>query len=784
VAVLNFTVDAKLLRELGERLVGRPHIALAELIKNAYDADARHVELIFAANSILIVDDGHGMDRQTFTDRWMRIGTTAKVDQRLSPALARPLTGSKGVGRLAVQLLARSLDLRSVALADPASGPLEALNTPGAALKDEISASIGWPEALQKKDLTDVTVTFRESAPTSTFAQGSPHGTAIFLTELTDQWTADAFENLAREIWALQPPFDVEPDDQKAFKVRFTTPYPDLQKSFDNQMTALLNIASARVKGKLISASDVLPDDVRRFSLPISSNASDGDASDATSPALSKIEPPHGEASTAKGVRFLDVTVNLVGSPLSRYVIEIPNCQIHELEFEIRFFDLVHRQPKGIKVETAREYLREFGGVHLYDNDFRLPYYGPEVDWLRLELDHARRLSRSKLVPESLQVRDAMQDLPTNNRVFGAVHISTSVEQREAESGRRRPSDALAIQITRDRLVDNAAFRQMVSAVRVAIDLYALDRARTRARRELRRRGGLRPDSTGALKTAAQIVEQVRGQLDDDAYRSLKDSIDTAAEDTSAIKREARTYASLLGALATAGMTSLAYEHEISKQRAQVQGVARRLRRLAREAPPGLTEPIEQQAEMLTEWSHRAERIRGLFRPLLDEESRTSVGEYRARKLIQDVVEQMAVLARDTRVEFSAVPDDLRLPSGGYAAWSAVVQNLLSNAFRATLESKPPRVSIDGGSDSRLGWIRVQDNGAGLNLGDSDRLFLPFERGTEPSAKSEALGLGGSGLGLTIVRMIGDELGCVIKFVEPSDHWSTAVRVEWKETNE
>ena len=35
-----FQADSALLRELGERLVGQPHIALAELIKNAYDADA------------------------------------------------------------------------------------------------------------------------------------------------------------------------------------------------------------------------------------------------------------------------------------------------------------------------------------------------------------------------------------------------------------------------------------------------------------------------------------------------------------------------------------------------------------------------------------------------------------------------------------------------------------------------------------------------------------------------------------------------------------------------
>jgi hypothetical protein len=42
---LRFTVDSALLRELGERLVGQPHVALAELIKNSYDADASVVEV-------------------------------------------------------------------------------------------------------------------------------------------------------------------------------------------------------------------------------------------------------------------------------------------------------------------------------------------------------------------------------------------------------------------------------------------------------------------------------------------------------------------------------------------------------------------------------------------------------------------------------------------------------------------------------------------------------------------------------------------------------------------
>ena len=49
-----FTVDAALLQELGERLIGRAHIALSELIKNSYDADATNCDIRFENNGIIV----------------------------------------------------------------------------------------------------------------------------------------------------------------------------------------------------------------------------------------------------------------------------------------------------------------------------------------------------------------------------------------------------------------------------------------------------------------------------------------------------------------------------------------------------------------------------------------------------------------------------------------------------------------------------------------------------------------------------------------------------------
>jgi signal transduction histidine kinase len=768
---LTFTVDAKLLRELGERLVGRPHMALAELIKNAYDADARNVVITFAGDSIIVVDDGHGMTEEEFRRRWMRIGTTEKNRQAVSPLLERTLTGSKGVGRLAVQLLARELELHSVAVLNPSRADLASRDLlPPERLGPEVDARIVWPKAILKRDLTDVAVDFDTYPASRTFANGSLCGTSVVLRGLVDTWTPAMFRRLAQEIWALQPPFAVEADSEQAFNVALHSPDDSVTETFERQMSAILDIATATISAQLLPPGSPTPN-AQRFALPEAS--ADGVANDGD---VASTE----DRSASGPARQLLVKVKVSGAKQARFVVDIPECQIATLDYEIRVFDLNNRQPSGVKVGTARDYLSRFGGVHIYDNGFRLPYYGPDQDWLRIEIDHAHRLSRSALLPEELQRKNAMQDLPNNNRLFGFANVSTSAEQRVAENSHRRVADALAIQVTRDRLVPNLAYDQLRRAVRVGVDLYALERARTKVRDSTIRRRK-RADPTPALDRASDVVESLRPRVEPAAYQTLRDAIDVVIEDTDARRRDAIAYASLLGALATAGMTSLAYEHEISKQRAEIQRSARKLRTLASRADDDLAAELREQADNLDKWAVRAERIRSLFRPLLDEESRTEMARFSARKLVADVTEQISVLGRGAHVDIESVPVGIQLPLGGYASWSAVIQNLLTNAFRATQASKPRLIRIDAGLDGTKGWLRVQDNGDGVDLADSARLFDPFERGVGHDAHAEALGLGGSGLGLSIVRMMLDEIGATAQFVAPEPGWSTSVKIDWKE---
>ncbi len=113
---LNFTVDSALLSELGEKLVETVYIALVELVKNSYDADATMVSVKFTEGEeglaeIHIEDDGSGMNFHDVERYWMKIATTNKVTDNVSPKYGRPRTGSKGIGRFCCRRLGRSLTL-------------------------------------------------------------------------------------------------------------------------------------------------------------------------------------------------------------------------------------------------------------------------------------------------------------------------------------------------------------------------------------------------------------------------------------------------------------------------------------------------------------------------------------------------------------------------------------------------------------------------------------------------------------------------------------------------
>lgn len=103
---------ARALDMLGRQQIAGIPTALSELFKNAHDAYADNVEVdyIRKKNLLILRDDGLGMTREEFEERWLTIGTDSKLVDDDSIGMpdvditkkARPIMGEKGIGRLAI----------------------------------------------------------------------------------------------------------------------------------------------------------------------------------------------------------------------------------------------------------------------------------------------------------------------------------------------------------------------------------------------------------------------------------------------------------------------------------------------------------------------------------------------------------------------------------------------------------------------------------------------------------------------------------------------------------
>lgn len=106
-----FKARARALDMLGRQQIAGIPTAISELFKNAHDAYADNVIVDYFRSDKLFVlrDDGYGMTRKDFEEKWLTLGTESKFnkgrDNSLPPipeGKERPIMGEKGIGRLAI----------------------------------------------------------------------------------------------------------------------------------------------------------------------------------------------------------------------------------------------------------------------------------------------------------------------------------------------------------------------------------------------------------------------------------------------------------------------------------------------------------------------------------------------------------------------------------------------------------------------------------------------------------------------------------------------------------
>lgn len=122
-----FKPRARIIKTIGEDLISNDNTAVLELVKNSYDANSEIVVITFEGkltekiegnkkknvivkenSSLVIFDQGCGMDFSTIENAWMEPATNFK---KINSNHKRKFVGEKGIGRFAVAKLANRLEL-------------------------------------------------------------------------------------------------------------------------------------------------------------------------------------------------------------------------------------------------------------------------------------------------------------------------------------------------------------------------------------------------------------------------------------------------------------------------------------------------------------------------------------------------------------------------------------------------------------------------------------------------------------------------------------------------
>lgn len=198
---------------LGDQLIKNERIALVELIKNSYDADADWVRIRFenfnedmSANeesSIVIEDNGSGMTPEDIRKSWMNPATPQKYSRkkegkRRTPGKNRIIQGEKGIGRFAILKLGRNITITTRTKDSKFESVLEYDFTK---FDDEFVLENGENKEIF---LDEIKIDCSAFSPPKIIKQ--LQGTVVEIRGLKRIWNRDTIEKLSKDISNLTDP--------------------------------------------------------------------------------------------------------------------------------------------------------------------------------------------------------------------------------------------------------------------------------------------------------------------------------------------------------------------------------------------------------------------------------------------------------------------------------------------------------------------------------------------------------------------------------------------------
>lgn len=726
---LSFTIESRLLRELGERLVKQPEVALVELVKNSYDADASVCEIQYIfGESIAVIDDGNGMTLDQFKDGWMKIGTSAKVKTPTSKKYCRRITGEKGIGRFAVRFLGRALHLESVAY-DPKRGHLTRL-----------SANFDWPSFDEYEDLGQIKVPYTLAR----IGDNNGTGTSLAISRLRTQVDELHLQRVRTESIGILSPL-------RPLFHRYEDSGGRARTTSDDPGFSLLIQDGGDADEEDVAAS-ILDAYVLRATI--------------------KLEGPRLELNIFRRGQFSVPYMSIVDS--------YPN-EIAPVEADIRFFPRRKGVFAGTPIDGRRAYSWVTGnsGVAVFDRDFRVqPYGSPNDDWLLLARDAARnsREPRSTIAqahfPMTAEVRadtasNWMLRLPQSAQLVGVVQV-----QGRRVGGQGDDDAGLTASADREGFVENKAFLQLQNLVRGAVEAIAqADRRLQQEEAEAERQKRLEE----IRKETQDAVDQIRNSstISPSEKRRILDSLAQTQDLFERHEERARERERQLEVMSLLGVVAGFMTHEFGTALQDLKDAQAELHVLASTIPElaAAEKSLAQHTKNLTDFVTYAQGYVAGSSTIPDE-------PYKVRPRLRQVVRIFGQYASERHIDIEVVADaDLLAPLVPVSLYNGIALNLYTNSLKAvTARSGPgPRViAFRAWNDHQWHFLEVSDTGIGIPAALHDRVFDALF--TTTSGRRDPLG-SGMGLGLALVRQGVTAFGGRVEVVDPPPEFVTCVRV-------
>ncbi len=716
---LKFKPYARLLTMLGDQLIRNEQVALSELVKNAYDADASWVKVVFegfdedfrpgAGARIVVEDDGHGMSTDVIENHWVNPATPLKLmgkkGERRATAGGRTIQGEKGIGRFALLKLGR--DVRMVTR--PAGSSAENVLELRLDQYDE-----DFLQGDKAMFLDEIELRLDVVAPAETIVEGPidlggrqatrrPQGTRIEISPPGARWTREKVGKVFEDLSRLRSAFasddgDARPADGRGVDEDFSVhvyrgeTYERLGSDARERLDVLLQEhAVFRIAGRYLEGEGAFD-----FSI-------DG-----------------------RGDRLTLASPEVTGMPVFRDLLRRRGLEPDEaadlrtdcgsFEFSFFVFDFSADAKGRLQLDGRDKALIKRHRIYLYRDGIRVyPYGDPDDDWLLIDV-------RRGTVRAS--------EFLSNDQVVGYVNVT--------QAG----NPDLRDKTSREGLVDTGQavddFRSLLQTFLAWVRKGPYDRYRQRTKKSQD------VDAFRSGKVQTLMDEAVTASAAEDVPPAVREKVAAASSQYKAERRYLVKRAEDTEHLAGVGLSVEAASHDLMLAMQRVMSAIDKL-----VATCEASARIDQEAL-------RAELVsmRGLLSFV-----QTQIGDmqllFRSTKQrrkdirVADLVAKVAKIFKSLldRNAIEVVVDTVGSPLVAKTT-DAVLLQLLLNLFDNSAHwlqgaSKPRRIEIllDGGA----GAMTFADSGPGFREEDLPYLFEPFFSGK---------GEDGRGLGLYIARQL------------------------------